>query len=165
MNTKTLFLAAKKLGKILKNKKLTLATAESCTGGLVATAITAISGTSDYFTCGFITYSNEAKIKNLAVKKNTLVKYGAVSEEVAIEMALGTIKQSKTKISLAITGIAGPSGGSKEKPVGTVCFAWVLPNKNYAITTKYFSGDREKIRIKAAEFALSYLVEQLKQKA
>ncbi|MCL4163702.1 UNVERIFIED_CONTAM: hypothetical protein GTU68_050606, partial [Idotea baltica] len=101
-----------------------LALAESCTGGLASAAITDVAGSSNWFDRGFITYSNAAKESMLSVQTNTLETFGAVSVETALEMALGALANSNATIAASITGIAGPSGGSKEKPIGTVCFAW-----------------------------------------
>ena len=113
-------LLAKKIVKILTKKKLTIAFAESCTGGMVSSAITAINGSSKVFTFGLIVYSNKSKINVLKIPKNIIKKYGAVSEQVCLTMVKNISKISKTNISLAVTGIAGPSGGTKKKPVGLV---------------------------------------------
>lgn len=155
----TIQLIIKKIEKILTQVNLKLTTAESCTGGLVAEKITMIPNSSLYFERGFITYSNMAKIEMLGVKPETLEKYGAVSEQVAYEMATGAVLNSHAQISIAITGIAGPKGGTKEKPVGTVCFAWSLQNKKIQTLTQHFQGTRKKIRSQAAEFALYNLLE------
>lgn len=146
-----------KLGMLLKSKGLKLVTAESCTGGLVASIITAISGSSAYFDRGFITYSNDAKQEILGVKHETLEKYGAISAETVGEMAAGALRNSKAQVSIAITGIAGPTGGSKEKPVGMVYFCWTSVFSAPSIKFKLFSGTREVIRIKAVKFALEGL--------
>lgn len=111
------------LGNILRTKKLTVATAESCTGGLVASRITDVSGSSEYFKEGYVTYSNEIKHKILGVSKKTLEEYGAVSQECAFEMAQGLMKQTNCDLAICTTGIAGPTGGSKTKPVGLVYIA------------------------------------------
>ena len=113
-------LLAKKIVKILTKKKLTIAFAESCTGGMVSSAITDIKGSSKVFTFGMIVYSNKSKINVLKIPKNIIKKYGAVSEQVCLTMVKNISKISKTNISLAVTGIAGPSGGTKKKPVGLV---------------------------------------------
>ncbi|MFA6409482.1 MAG: CinA family protein [Gammaproteobacteria bacterium] len=148
------------LAKILLKKNFFLATAESCTGGLVAELITAIPGASRYFDRGFIAYNNVAKTEMLCVKEETLIKYGAVSEEVAKEMAEGAIKNSNAEVSLAITGVAGPSGGSEHKPVGLVCFAWALPSGSCS-DSKKLSGDRASIQQQSAKFALQRLIDLL----
>ncbi len=149
---------ANELGLALKTKQLLLATAESCTGGLIAELITAIPGSSTWFERGFVTYTNLAKQEMLGVQKTTLEQYGAVSEQTVIEMALGAIKHSHAQLSIAVTGIAGPDGGSELKPVGTVCFAWVKANKICLAKTHQFSGDRIAIRQQAAEFAMTELI-------
>lgn len=152
---------AEHLGQILVRKKNKIAVAESCTGGLVAAVLTEFSGSSDYFERGFVTYSNEAKQEMLGVEVKTLEQFGAVSEETAREMAIGAIKNSRAEISIAVTGIAGPTGGSGEKPVGTVCFAWQLNPEKIITTTKHFSGDRDAVRAQAVKFALKELVRLL----
>ena len=141
-------------------QNVTLATAESCTGGMVAAALTAVAGASASFKCGFITYSNESKQDVLAVPKAVLAKYGAVSEQVARAMAEGARAKAKTDFAVGITGIAGPTGGSSEKPVGTVYIA--LAGVEHSLCRHYvFSGDREEIRLKATQKALDLLFEPL----
>jgi len=152
---------ATEIGTLLTVRNLKLVTAESCTGGLVAAAITAISGSSKYFERGFITYSNESKKELLGVPCETLEKYGAVSAETAIAMAAGALSRSRAQVSIAITGIAGPTGGSKEKPIGTV---YVGLASNFASTTAhliYFSGNREAIRLEATKYALQLLAKNI----
>jgi len=148
------------LAAILVKNNFFLATAESCTGGLVAELITAVPGASQYFDRGFIAYNNVAKTEMLGVKEDTLIKHGAVSEEVAKEMAEGAIQNSHAKVSIAITGIAGPDGGSELKPVGLICFAWTTPSGSYS-DTKKFSGDRISIQQQSAEFAIDKLIHLL----
>ncbi len=150
------------LGAALQAHGLMLALAESCTGGLVAAALTETAGSSAYFERGFVTYSNAAKIEMLGVSANTLEKFGAVSEETAVEMALGALKNSHAHIAGSITGIAGPSGGTKEKPVGTVCFAWVAVDEPAQAITKKFTGNRQEIRQQAAAFLMERLIDNLK---
>lgn len=145
---------AQKLGAALQARGWMLATAESCTGGLVAEIITRIPGSSTWFERGFVTYSNAAKIEMLGVNAETLEQFGAVSEQTAREMAQGAITHSHAEVSLSITGIAGPDGGSIEKPVGTVCFAWQLPKQPPITSTKKLSGDRQQIRHLSAITAL-----------
>ncbi|HOV22216.1 MAG TPA: competence/damage-inducible protein A [bacterium] len=149
------------IGKILKEKKLKLAIAESCSGGLACKLITDIPGSSEYFTGGFVTYSNTLKKRILRVPKCALKKYGAVSEEVAICMAKGAKKYGKSDISLSFTGIAGPTGGSKEKPVGLVWIGVGLPkNKNFA--QKFiFNGNRATIRERAVRTGLNILRKEI----
>ncbi|EKE00792.1 MAG: hypothetical protein ACD_21C00272G0003 [uncultured bacterium] len=149
---------AKKIGSILKEKKQFIATAESCTGGLLAKTLTDVPGSSAYFDRGFITYSNAAKQEDLGVKLKTLEEFGAVSEETAKEMAEGALKNNHTQIGVAITGIAGPDGGTKDKPVGSVCVAWAhagLPTKTAKV---HFDGDRASIRTQAVKWALEGLM-------
>jgi nicotinamide-nucleotide amidase len=149
------------VGDALREHSLTLATAESCTGGWAAQVVTHSAGSSAWFERGFITYANEAKTEMLGVRPETLLKHGAVSPETALEMAAGAIKNSKALISLAITGIAGPTGGSPGKPVGTVCFAWCLRNQEAEADTCHFEGDREAIRRQAVIHALNGLLDRL----
>jgi nicotinamide-nucleotide amidase len=138
-----------------------LATAESCTGGWAAQALTALAGSSNWFERGFVTYSNGAKQEMLGVRPETLARHGAVSEETAREMALGAIAHSAASVGLAITGIAGPGGGTREKPVGTVCFAWVLKGAAACSETRHFTGDREAVRRQSVERALAGVLEVL----
>lgn len=131
-----------------------ICTAESCTGGLIAKTFTDLAGSSEWFDRGFVTYSNQAKIDMLDVKSTTLTKYGAVSEEVAKEMVVGAVKHSNAQLAIAVTGIAGPGGGSKLKPVGTVWFGFVLDDR--VITQKqWFDGERQQVRQSSLYFALS----------
>src|SRR6267378_6142195 len=120
----TLKTLARRVGARLKNRNLKLATAESCTGGWIAQAVTSVSGSSEWFDRGFVTYSNDAKKELLGVRARTLSRHGAVSEETAREMASGALARSRAQVALAVTGIAGPGGGTRKKPVGLVCFAW-----------------------------------------
>lgn len=135
---------------ILKEKNLTLSTAESCTGGMIGELITSVSGASEVFGFGFITYANEAKEKILGVKHETLEKFGAVSEETAREMALGTKRVSQSDISVSVTGIAGPTGGTKEKPVGLVYTA-ICFNDKVEVFKLLLKGDREAVRKQTCE--------------
>ena len=148
----------------LKKSRLALATAESCTGGLVAKKITDVSGASEVFEGGVVSYSNEVKMKLLGVSRETLAAHGAVSEETAREMALGAREKLGADVGLSTTGIAGPTGGTKEKPVGTVCFG--IASKAGARTfTKRFGEDktREEIREAASDFALSLVIEECRR--
>lgn len=129
-------------------------TAESCTGGLVSATITQIPGSSQWFDRGFVTYTNEAKHSMLGVDLATIEQYGAVSVQVAKQMAQGAIKNSKANISVAITGIAGPDGGTKDKPVGTVCIAFASDSGIVVAKKHLFLGDREKIRYQSVQEAL-----------
>lgn len=152
------------LGAALKARGFTLALAESCTGGMVAQAVTSVAGSSAWFDRGFVTYSNQAKIEMLGVSSNTIEIYGAVSEQTAKEMALGALKNSQAHVSGSITGIAGPDGGSAEKPVGTVCFAWTDVNEATSTITKHFEGSREEIRQQATIALMAGLIDRLKSK-
>lgn len=138
----------------------TVTCAESCTGGLLAGELTRLPGSSAWFEAGFVTYSNEAKQQLLGVKDSTLAFYGAVSEETVREMALGALIAAKADFALSISGIAGPAGGSKEKPVGTVWFGLANKQRIWA-KTALFSGDRDSIRAQAVQFALDFLCEKI----
>lgn len=150
------------IGEKLKAKNWQLATAESCTGGLVGKYLTDIAGSSAWYDCGFITYSNQAKMRLLQVPESTLEAYGAVSEQTAQAMAAGALKNSEAHITVSITGIAGPTGGSAEKPVGMVCFAWATHETTQS-NTQYFQGDRKEVREQAARFALIRLLTLLEK--
>jgi nicotinamide-nucleotide amidase len=153
---------AQQLGDLLKEKGLLLVTAESCTGGWIGQMVTAVPGSSAWYDRGFITYSNLAKQQMLSVQSETLAQHGAVSEQTVREMAQGAIKMSQAQVSVAVTGIAGPAGGSEEKPVGTVCFAWVLKNQFVFCKTYLFNGDRAAIRRQSVEMGLQNTLELLK---
>ena len=150
------------VGRLLKVKGEKLVTAESCTGGGVAWAMTAIAGSSEWFERGFVTYSNEAKLELLKVSAATLASHGAVSEETAREMALGALGASPGTVSVSVTGVAGPGGGSRAKPVGTVCFAWARSGEAVPRSeTRRFPGDRVSIRAQSVIRALQGVVELL----
>lgn len=151
---------AAKVGERLRAGGDLLVTAESCTGGWVAQAVTAIDGSSHWFDRGFVTYSNDAKQEVLGVKKKTLQAHGAVSEHTAREMAQGALARSKGTVALAITGIAGPGGGSLDKPVGTVCFAWA-GKRGVRSETRRFLGDRQSVRRQSVVRALEGVLETL----
>jgi nicotinamide-nucleotide amidase len=151
---------ARKVGQRLKTAAQSLVTAESCTGGWVSQAVTSVAGSSDWFERGFVTYSNAAKEDMLGVRPETLERHGAVSEETAREMAQGALAHSKGTIALAVTGVAGPSGGSRDKPIGTVCFAWAT-NRMVKSETKRFPGDRESVRRQSVIRALEGVLETL----
>ncbi len=154
---------AKQLGEVLLAKGYLIATAESCTGGGLAYAITAIPGSSTWFDRTVVTYSNEAKKDLLGVSQATLDNEGAVSVATAIEMAEGLLARSKVDITVAITGIAGPEGGTEEKPVGTVCFAWSLRNGNTLSSSVKFDGDRQQVRHLSILMAIQGLLEILEK--
>jgi nicotinamide-nucleotide amidase len=145
----------------LTDRGYKLVTAESCTGGGVAEATTSISGSSAWFERGFVTYSDESKVELLGVRPETLARYGAVSEETARAMATGALERSRAQIAVAITGIAGPTGGTPEKPVGMVCFAWAQLAGESHSTRRQFSGDRESVRRQSVFTALEGLLERL----
>jgi nicotinamide-nucleotide amidase len=144
------------VGNALKERGYMLAVAESCTGGLLSHKITTVPGSSDYFSGGVVAYTNELKINFLHVKTGTLQEFGAVSRETAREMALGAQKTAGADIAVAITGIAGPDGGTKEKPVGTVCFGLAAPEQVYDFSFQ-FSGKRNMVQTKAANTGLDLL--------
>jgi nicotinamide-nucleotide amidase len=146
------------LASVLIKNNWCLSTAESCTGGMVAASITELAGSSEWFERGYVTYSNQAKSQDIDVSQNLIEQHGAVSDQVARAMALGAKQNSGSDIALSITGIAGPTGGSPEKPVGTVCFAWLLANDQMISETKHFEGDRQKIRQQACDFSLRKLL-------
>ncbi len=149
------------VGAACRQRRLLLATAESCTGGWAAQVITHTAGSSEWFERGFVTYSNAAKVDMLGVREETLARHGAVSPETAAEMVAGALKNSKALIALSITGIAGPTGGSPGKPVGTVCFAWCRVGETAVAETAVFAGDREAIRRQAVLHALHGLLLRL----
>jgi nicotinamide-nucleotide amidase len=148
------------IGEACLARGLTIATAESCTGGWAAQVITHTPGSSAWFDRGFVTYTNAAKADMLGVPMNTIETFGAVSLETATAMALGALQYSNALISLSITGIAGPTGGSSDKPVGTVCFAWSGKNSAPSCERRLFSGDRESIRRQSVLHALSGLLDR-----
>ena len=152
---------AEKTGQILKKQNLKLVTAESCTGGGFSFWVTSIPGSSEWFERGFITYSDQAKIEMLGVKEKTLSSFGAVSKETAIEMAEGALKNSHAEISVAITGIAGPTGASKEKPIGTVWIAFAKKNFQTEVFMEIYKGDRETIREKTIAATFEKLLNRI----
>jgi nicotinamide-nucleotide amidase len=157
---------AKELADVLVPHGWKITLAESCTGGLVCATLTELAGSSDWFERGYITYSNQAKTESLGVSADLISSFGAVSEPVAQAMAEGALGNAKVKAAIAITGIAGPAGGSAEKPVGTVCFGWSIQNATGTIettcATKVFQGDRQAVRLQATVHALSELLALLK---
>ena len=150
----------KKLATMLMDKGWMLATAESCTGGLIAAACTEMAGSSDWFERGFVPYSNEAKIELLGVDAAAIEAHGAVSEVVARAMAFGAVRRSHARVSVAVTGIAGPGGGSKDKPVGTVWFGFMLDG-HLTSEVQRFDGDRGAVRQATVAHALNGLVLRL----
>jgi nicotinamide-nucleotide amidase len=152
---------ASRLGLALRKQGLLLATAESCTGGGIAEAVTRIPGSSAWFDRGFVTYSYESKVDLLGVRRDTLLDHGAVSEEIAKQMVEGAIARSRAQVAVAVTGIAGPDGGLPDKPVGTVWFAWKFPKKSIISEVCHFSGDREAVRRQTVSHALAKLLHNL----
>ena len=148
------------LTNILVEKSLTIAVAESCTGGALSSLLTSQSGSSAFFDRGFITYSNQAKMDMLGISKGVLAQFGAVSEQVAHQMVMGAIERAKTDVSVSITGIAGPNGGSAEKPVGMVCVGFCILGKNFT-TTQKFTGDRSQVVDASVDFVLTTLINEL----
>lgn len=149
--------AAQRCGQQLQAANRVLATAESCTGGWLAKLVTDVPGSSSWFDRGFVTYSNASKVEMLGVSEQTLSRHGAVSEAVVEEMALGALQRSQANLSVAISGVAGPGGGTPDKPVGLVCFAWGLDDRVVRIERQKFQGDREQVRCAAALYALNEL--------
>ena len=161
---------ARAIAQTLTSRGWKIALAESCTGGLVCATLTDLAGSSDWLERGYITYSNAAKSECLNVPVETIESFGAVSEQVAKAMAEGALRNANVDAAISITGIAGPTGGSPEKPVGTVCFGWAVQEHvgddviNTATLTKHFNGDRQIVREQARDFALSQFLELLKPK-
>lgn len=149
-----LYRLAEEVGEALKARGLMLATAESCTGGWVAEAVTMVAGSSDWFERGFVTYTYISKREMLGVKGEVLGRYGAVSQEVVAQMLAGALERSHAQIAVAVSGVAGPGGGTPDKPVGTVCFAWGRKDGSRRVETIRFLGDREAVRRQAVEHAL-----------
>jgi nicotinamide-nucleotide amidase len=161
MPTDALYTLGKLAGSRLKACGELLVSAESCTGGWVAQVVTSVAGSSEWFERGFVTYSNEAKQELIGVHAETLARHGAVSEQTAREMALGAIAASRGTLAVAVTGVAGPSGGTPAKPVGMVCFAWADLSGALRSETRHFTGDREKVRRQSVVRALQGVIEWL----
>ena len=156
------FAAARQLGKLLADRGCMLACAESCTGGMLSAAITDVAGSSQWFERGFVTYSNAAKMEQLRVGADTLERFGAVSEETAMEMAAGVLDASQAQFAVSTTGIAGPGGAVPGKPVGMVCFGFAHhsgPGITTRALTRVFEGDRAQVRAAAVAFALHTMLE------
>jgi len=151
---------ARQVGEALAARGLWLATAESCTGGWIAEAVTAIAGSSGWFDRGFVTYSNAAKTDMLGVRGETLDTHGAVSEATVSEMAAGALARSRADLAAAVSGVAGPGGGSAAKPVGTVCLAWARRGAPTATTTVHLAGDRAAVRRQTVLLALQGVLER-----
>jgi nicotinamide-nucleotide amidase len=162
MSSDTLTTLATLVGARLKARGEMLATAESCTGGWVSQSVTAIAGSSEWFERGFVTYTDAAKQEMLGVSPDTLAQHGAVSEQTASEMAAGALERSHAGFAASITGVAGPSGGSRAKPVGTVCFAWARrADGAVRVETRRFDGDREAVRRQSVIRSLQGVIEWL----
>jgi len=157
-----LYRLAESVGRTLKQKGLMLASAESCTGGWIGEAVTAIAGSSEWFDCGVVAYSYEAKRAFLGVRPQTLEAHGAVSREAVIEMVSGALANSGAGIAVAVTGIAGPGGGTVDKPVGTVWLAWGQCDGPPVAKLFHFDGDRDAVRRKSVAAAFSGLLDQLR---
>lgn len=151
-----------KIVSLLQEKGWKIASAESCSGGMIASRLVNVSGVSDVFEEGYITYSNAAKHKLLGVSKQSLGQYGAVSSQVAGEMALGAARQARARAAIAVTGIAGPGGGTPQKPVGLVYIGCYVDGRVF-VTENYFQGSRQEIRTATTQAALSLLLEKLTQ--
>ena len=159
MNQNPLHLVTQ-LATVVLEKQLKVCTAESCTGGLIAKSLTDLVGSSDWFECGFVTYSNQSKIEMIDVPESVINEYGAVSEAVANAMANGALRNSAADLSIAVTGVAGPTGGSPDKPVGTVWIA--VASEKQLIAKKYlFDGDREAIRTATMVSAIEMMLQLL----
>jgi len=149
-----LYELAANVGKALKRRGLMLATAESCTNGWIAEAVTMIPSSSEWFERGFVTYTYISKREMLDVREATLERHGAVSEEVVLEMVTGALAHSHAQVAVAVSGVAGPAGGTPEKPVGTVCIAWAARDGSPRAETQLFPDDREGVRRRTVEHAL-----------
>lgn len=152
---------AQRIGFLLSQKKLKLAIVESCTGGSLAKLVTDVPGASEWFDCGFITYSNESKIRSVNVPEELIAQNGAVSQKVALAMAKGGLDVTEADIVISTTGIAGPDGGSLDKPVGTVCFGFATKESYFSTDKQLFDGDRSKIREKSVIYSLECLCNYL----
>ncbi|MET0043528.1 MAG: nicotinamide-nucleotide amidase [Candidatus Thiodiazotropha sp. 6PLUC3] len=150
------------LAKLLRHKAYRMVVAESCTGGWLAKVLTDLPGSSDWFDRGYVTYSNQAKHEMLGVNQETLDQFGAVSLETVQEMTKGALDESGADVAVAISGIAGPGGGSDEKPVGTVCFSFLFSNGESVLDQLCFKGDRDQVRRQSVIHALETVIEQLK---
>jgi nicotinamide-nucleotide amidase len=151
---------AVQLGALCVRSKIVVSGAESCTGGLIAAAITSVSGSSQWFDRGLVTYSNEAKMQMLGVNAKTLDVFGAVSEQTADEMARGVLTNSRATVSFSVTGVAGPTGGTAAKPVGMVCFGFAT-SSGVEVTTQHFDGDRTAVREQSVVFVLKKLTSMI----
>jgi nicotinamide-nucleotide amidase len=158
-------LIATTLGQLLGNRQWTITTAESCTGGGIASVITSVDGSSAWFEQGFITYSNSAKQQQLGIAEALLIKHGAVSEAVVIAMATGARKKANANVAIAVSGVAGPGGGSTDKPVGTVWLAWAIQDAGTVAKCYQFKGGRDAVRAQAVTRAIDELNKALSKNA
>lgn len=158
---KELYSAAEHLGRALSARGWMLAAAESCTGGWVGQAVTMVPGSSKWFDRGFVTYTNDAKQAMLGVRAQTLSRHGAVSEKAVLEMAAGALERSKAAIAVAVSGVAGPDGGSADKPVGTVWIAWAMRGGKSLAQRFQFTGDRDSVRRQSVIRAIEALTEAI----
>ncbi|MEN3354130.1 MAG: nicotinamide-nucleotide amidase [Betaproteobacteria bacterium] len=165
MADRILYELAERVGRALEQRGLMVATAESCTGGWVAEAITMVPGSSAWFERGFVSYTYISKREMLGVRAETLEQHGAVSEPVVQQMVLGALERSHAQVALAVSGTAGPSGGTPQKPVGTVCIAWGSKNLEPRSETLHFAGDREAVRRQSVIHALTVLLDMLEESA
>ena len=163
MNQEKLERISSELGELLKLKDYSFTCAESCTGGWVGHALTSIPGSSEWFGSSFVTYSYEAKTQILGVSSEDLDGFGAVSEEIVEQMVSGALDKSGANVGVAISGIAGPAGGTDTKPVGTVCFAWKIDGQAVITSTDHFLGDRNEVRYSSVERALMGTIELIKK--
>ena len=159
-----LYALSGRVGEALKARKLMMAAAESCTGGWIGQAVTMIPGSSNWFDRGFVTYTNEAKQDMLGVGGETLKKFGAVSEQTVREMVAGALARSRARVAVAVSGIAGPDGGSSQKPVGTVVLAWGQKDGSITAQSMHFRGDRDAVRRQTVIAALEGLLAHLAAK-
>lgn len=162
LNQEKLVTISFELGELLKSKGYSFTCAESCTGGWVGHSLTSVPGSSEWFGSSFITYSYEAKTQILGVSSSDLDNFGAVSEEIVGQMVSGALSKSGANVGVAISGIAGPTGGTETKPVGTVCFAWKVNDLEIVTSTEHFSGERNDVRYFSVERALLGTIKLLK---
>lgn len=163
MNDNDLLELSRQVGEALLARQWVFATAESCTGGWVAKAITDVSGSSAWYHCGFVTYSNNAKQAMLGVNSETLERWGAVSAQTASEMALGAKRVAVADIALSVTGVAGPGGGSETLPVGSVWLGFAFGSNEVITELHHFSGDRDQVRRQAASLGLKKILDRVKK--
>ncbi|AWB65879.1 hypothetical protein C2869_05230 [Saccharobesus litoralis] len=163
-NWSAITILSSEVGELLKQDNKTVATAESCTGGGIAMALTEIPGSSAYFTQSWVTYSNAAKVNLLNIPETILEQHGAVSESTVNAMAISALSQAETDYAIAVSGVAGPDGGTEAKPVGFVMFAFAQKDSDTLVIEKNFAGDRQSVRGQAIEFALQQLKEIVSSK-